>query len=96
LDYCGTTAEQNEKIMVKFSEMSPYMETALDNFKNKNSKFHTYICDIPLCIVESKYWKYFVSNKSKLSAARSAPDTKNSEHARVDFNTPNQNAKHVI
>ncbi|MDR3124592.1 MAG: radical SAM protein [Endomicrobium sp.] len=90
LDYCGTTKEQNKNIMVKFSEISPYLETALNNFENKNSKLHLHISDIPLCTVRSKYWKYFLSNKNKINAARSAPDTKNFEYGKVEFNTPIQ------
>lgn len=89
LDYCGTNDEQNKKVKVKFSEISPYLETALENFGKKKTNHRVIVCDIPLCTVKPKYWKYFDCNKNKTNSARSAPDTKESEYGKVEFNTPN-------
>lgn len=90
LDYCGTNDEQNKKVMVKFSEISPYLETALENFESKKSNYHLTVYDLPFCIVKSKYWKYFISNRNRTNAARSAPETRRSEFGKVEFNIPNQ------
>lgn len=90
LDYCGTNDEKNKKVKVKFSEIAPYLEKALENFGKKKSKHKVTVYDTPLCIVKPKYWKYFSDNKFKISSARSSPDTRISENGKVEFSIPNQ------
>lgn len=90
LDYCGTSEEQNKKVKVSFLELTPYLEKALEAVENKSLNCKVQVFDLPLCIVNSKYWKYFSSNKNKTNAARTSPETKKSEHGQVEFNISNQ------
>lgn len=91
LDYCGTNDEKNKKVKVGFSEISPYLEKALENFEKKNLiNKKVSIHDVPLCIVKPKYWKYFSFLKFKVNSAHTAPDTRISENFSVEFSTPNQ------
>ncbi|MFH0875081.1 MAG: radical SAM protein [archaeon] len=53
IDLIGNAHKNKEKVAVKYSEITPFVEEALDIIKPKTELYH-----IPYCVIDKKYHKY--------------------------------------
>lgn len=62
IDLCGIDKETANKYFVKFEDIKPYIEEALDYFKKINIDDRNQILSInnlPLCMCDCYYWTYY-------------------------------------
>lgn len=72
IDYCGNADKNNEKVKISFKEVGKYLAQALEkveNYKTIGRKRNVIVSNTPLCCIEPKYWKYFISESKKSTEA---------------------------
>lgn len=68
IDYCGKASENNIAVEVSFKDIKKYLEQSLEkveSYKNNGRKRNVIVANTPLCCVDSKFWKYFISESKK-------------------------------
>lgn len=63
MDFCGMKKESIREVAVRFKEIGPNLENALDLITDLRTRFNAFlevtVADLPLCCVDPSYWGYF-------------------------------------
>jgi MoaA/NifB/PqqE/SkfB family radical SAM enzyme len=89
-DYSGLSAEQASDFYISFKNMREYFECAIDLFEEFNkheNKRRLTINELPLCLCEPYYWKYFSPRKNILYDNYSVPTNEYSENVNRNSDT---------
>lgn len=68
IDYCGRADANSTAVAVEFKEIKRYLEEALEKVENYeiiDRKRNVIVTNTPLCSIDPKYWKYFISDSKK-------------------------------
>lgn len=82
LDFCGIN-NQKSKNIVSFVDIAPHLEEAFDmieSFHCNNKKRRIDCINIPLCIVDPYYWKYFSSKKNNSYVSYASPSSNRNKY----------------
>lgn len=68
IDYCGRADKNSDTVEIEFKEIRRYLEEALNkvgDYEMRDRKRNVIITNTPLCCIDPKYWKYFISDSKK-------------------------------
>jgi len=92
MDYCGKCLKNLDDLFLTLDKIQPYFEKTLDLLEVENIKRKSHISqqlrkisiiEVPLCMTDPYYWKYYKVPKGNLSVYI-APNDKNIENKSLD------------
>ena len=72
MDYCGKANSSINKTLLPFEEITPFLEKAIDLYE-KSGRQKISIDELPLCLVDPYYWRYYNHNSNKSISGHISP-----------------------
>lgn len=79
MDYCGNARLSAEKTLVSYKHITPYLENAIDTVEKHKNLIKVSIDELPLCLVDPYYWRYYSFNTNLGVSAHISPNKKESQ-----------------